>query len=336
MTSPPDVQNVPDVWGLLEQARRAYVELNLASNPTGPDWHKWYEHIRTLDAALAQRERFVLVPKELPKSVLDAINSGTDPAMRHIYDHTSQADWAEYLRLLAAAPKPIQGSIERVETHGPYKATFVEPTEPFNAPSRSGSMSDPSYTGANPLTPADDLPPLPEPFMRLMSQPVYDAWATHMRAYALAARAERDALFETQRKTLESQRDELMRKCAERDAEIEKWKRHYNTLVEVKGVRLLAERAEAAEARVKELERQNGILLDSDPIAAFRSSERKLEAAEKRDAELEERLMVIEKQPTVGWLIPPKNSITLLESVVVAWRERAFEVSELIERPKCT
>ncbi len=37
-----------------------------------------------------------------------------------------------------------------------------------------------------------------------------------------AARAERDALFETQRKTLESQRDELMRKCAERDAEIER------------------------------------------------------------------------------------------------------------------
>ncbi len=71
MTSPPDVQNVPDVWGLLSEARKAYVELNLASNPTGPDWHKWYEHISTLDAALAVRDRFVLVPKEVVDRVAE-------------------------------------------------------------------------------------------------------------------------------------------------------------------------------------------------------------------------------------------------------------------------
>ncbi|SRR6266478_3094473 len=51
---------------------------------------------------------------------------------------------------------------------------------------------------------------------------------------------------------------------------------------------------------------------------------------------LEAQLQAIKLQPIVGWLIPPKDSITLLESVMVAWRERAFEVSELIERPKCT
>ncbi len=105
MTSPPDVQNVPDVWTLLQEAAN---QLRYTAF-----MHSETERLMTrLDAALAQRDRFVLVPKELPKSVLDAINSGTDPAMRHIYDHTSQADWAEYLRLLAAAPKPIQGSIE--------------------------------------------------------------------------------------------------------------------------------------------------------------------------------------------------------------------------------
>ena len=64
MISPPDVQNVPDLWTLLERARSAAVELCVAAMPTSPDWHKWFEVRQEIDAALSQRERFVLVPKE--------------------------------------------------------------------------------------------------------------------------------------------------------------------------------------------------------------------------------------------------------------------------------
>jgi len=54
MISPPDVQNVPDIWGILERAREVL------------HWHKRdYDVLRDIDAALAQRERFVLVPKKV-------------------------------------------------------------------------------------------------------------------------------------------------------------------------------------------------------------------------------------------------------------------------------
>ena len=52
MTSPPDVQNVPDVFSLLQQASalaRLTGRLDLAE---------------AIDAALAKRDRFVLVPRE--------------------------------------------------------------------------------------------------------------------------------------------------------------------------------------------------------------------------------------------------------------------------------
>jgi len=52
MTSPPDVQNVPDVWGLLE-ACLTVIEEERASPSV----------CRNIQAALAQRDRFVLVPK---------------------------------------------------------------------------------------------------------------------------------------------------------------------------------------------------------------------------------------------------------------------------------
>src|SRR6266446_1300248 len=59
MTSPPDVQNVPDVWGLLEQARdwiQQQTEWQLAGSKTV------HPMALRIDAALAQRDRFVLVP----------------------------------------------------------------------------------------------------------------------------------------------------------------------------------------------------------------------------------------------------------------------------------
>ena len=132
------------------------------------------------------------------------------------------------------------------------------------------------------MTPADDLPALPPmPDTAAFLYPI--EVGEYARAYALAARAERDE-------------------------------------------------------RIKELEHR--LVLREKAVdhnlQAAQEAERRAEAHEKRVAELEEKLFMIKLQPTVGWLIPPKDSITLLESVVVAWRERAFEVSELIERPKCT
>jgi|SRR5467141_4514268 len=66
MTSPPDVQNVPDVWTILEQAR----EEVLFWPPAGRDRlpNKTRAVVEAIDAALAQRDRFVLVPKEPEES----------------------------------------------------------------------------------------------------------------------------------------------------------------------------------------------------------------------------------------------------------------------------
>ena len=61
MTSPPDVQNVPDVWALLEQASASIYRL----------FHQTDDQralISDINAALAQRDRFVLVPKEPERS----------------------------------------------------------------------------------------------------------------------------------------------------------------------------------------------------------------------------------------------------------------------------
>jgi len=50
MTSPPDVQNVPDVWGLLERAHDMLIDVR----PFAAE----------VSAALRERDRFVLVPND--------------------------------------------------------------------------------------------------------------------------------------------------------------------------------------------------------------------------------------------------------------------------------
>jgi len=60
MTSPPDVQNVPDVWALLEQARDLLQRMSVGKPPLDCAY--------CINAALAQRDRFVLVPKEPAES----------------------------------------------------------------------------------------------------------------------------------------------------------------------------------------------------------------------------------------------------------------------------
>jgi len=60
MTSPSDVQNVPDVWGLLGKSLALIEAIQTRSTP-----HAEVRAVQSLlDAALAQRDRFVLVPKE--------------------------------------------------------------------------------------------------------------------------------------------------------------------------------------------------------------------------------------------------------------------------------
>jgi len=102
MTSPPDVQNVPDVWPLLKRMRD-YME-----NNSGPgSWAN--EVIREADAALAQRDRFVLVPREPTQAMVDATyearNKGVDIG-ESIYYHMVKA-------MIAATPCPRHDPCER-------------------------------------------------------------------------------------------------------------------------------------------------------------------------------------------------------------------------------
>ncbi|SRR6266699_4641784 len=78
ISSSPDVQNVPDVWGLLERARDAILQRN--------DLRTVVSDIRD---ALAARDRFVLVPKAAPASML-----------------TPYLTIEQWRLILAAAPKP--------------------------------------------------------------------------------------------------------------------------------------------------------------------------------------------------------------------------------------
>jgi hypothetical protein len=100
MTSPPDVQNVPDVWTVLKRARD-YLE-----NNSGPgSWAN--EIIREADAALVQRDRFVLVPARVGTLLLEATSEGFEGAG---WTDESWADWWVEMReawhVLAASPKP--------------------------------------------------------------------------------------------------------------------------------------------------------------------------------------------------------------------------------------
>ena|SRR6266404_7866499 len=101
--SPPDVQNVPDVWRLLKDASDVLC---------GFDVDPPQVLVKRLDAALAQRDRFVLVPKEPTTEQWNAVwdATGTD-AMRHMRKVLSIHDirqlYYEFNQImLAALPKP--------------------------------------------------------------------------------------------------------------------------------------------------------------------------------------------------------------------------------------
>jgi len=110
------------------------------------------------------------------------------------------------------------------------------------------------------MTPADDLPALPAPDKDCLD---WDGPYYHkdMSAYALAARAERDAEIERLKNHIKHERAALKNAC---------------------------DRAEAAEARVKELE-------ETEQIAVERYGETvaHCDTLQARIAELEERLMVL-------------------------------------------
>ncbi len=97
MTSPPDVQNVPDVWGLLEWAlKRVLRYQSTISVQLGDDLPE------RIEAALLQRDRFVLVPKEPTQAMIDAgyEAAGTAPLVG------KPIDYHQIKAAIAAAPKP--------------------------------------------------------------------------------------------------------------------------------------------------------------------------------------------------------------------------------------
>ncbi len=97
MTSPPDVQNVPDVWGLLEQARD--MMLHWATH-TQKAARLRKELCDCIDAVLAQRDRFVLVPKEPVATV------NWNPWGDFEVTWNPESVLASGTKLYAAAPKP--------------------------------------------------------------------------------------------------------------------------------------------------------------------------------------------------------------------------------------
>jgi len=129
------------------------------------------------------------------------------------------------------------------------------------------------------MTPADDLPALPpRDFQHCYETGVgfdcEDVWGEQaMRAYALAARAERDKQW----------RDWCVIEVAIRNPAVAEYMKHWEG------------RAEAAEARVKELEEASAmkdrIIRNLDPEAS--GLREKLETTEARVAELQEKLMVM-------------------------------------------
>ena len=91
MTSPPDVQNVPDVWALLEQARDLLQRMSVGKPPLDCAY--------CINAALAQRDRFVLVPKEPDDAMIEAGAAS----------YRKQNGWLDvWDEMLAAVPKPLE------------------------------------------------------------------------------------------------------------------------------------------------------------------------------------------------------------------------------------
>jgi hypothetical protein len=86
----------PDVWALLEQARDFLFDAYPMETRRSKEW---VDIGQSIDIALAQSDRFVLVPKEpTPKMIGAAIEAS----------QTNETDtWHNYYRaMLTAAPKP--------------------------------------------------------------------------------------------------------------------------------------------------------------------------------------------------------------------------------------
>lgn len=97
MTSPPDVQKVPDVWGLLEEA----------ANVERVDRDRLYYFVGRVRTALAQRDRFVLVPKEADLEMSDAYWADVNAAPLALSGASKEELFRHrWVNVLAAAPKP--------------------------------------------------------------------------------------------------------------------------------------------------------------------------------------------------------------------------------------
>lgn len=106
MTTTADVQNVPDVFRLLERARSLFLTDTLAKYEGMVDAQQ-HELLKAIDAALAQRERFVLVPKEPTEEMKMAGANAPLPAV-HIDSISGRAQLSAstcYRAMLAASPK---------------------------------------------------------------------------------------------------------------------------------------------------------------------------------------------------------------------------------------
>jgi len=89
MTSPPDVQNVPDIWTLLEDV---VLDGGCGALKNGT--------VRRIILALTQRDRFVLVPLEPTPEIEHAWYNGPTSTHNRFREHWRNA--------LAAALKPSE------------------------------------------------------------------------------------------------------------------------------------------------------------------------------------------------------------------------------------
>ena len=145
-------------------------------------------------------------------------------------------------------------------------------------------MSDPSHTGANPLTPADDLPPLTIPGPHATTLDWSEYWRIKYQRTE-ATRAERDADLEHANKWRAQAVDrirDLSREIVERDAEIERLTTELKRAVE-HGIRLLEQLAQR-DAEVERLKAEGQ--LDYDGMREFQAryiaADQRAEAAEAR------------------------------------------------------
>jgi|SRR5216683_8161634 len=103
--------NVPDVWGLLERARSLFLA-DAHANYEGMVDAQQHELLEAVDAALAQRDRWQLVPKDPGHDRLQLIfdwvmGNETADDDGHYWGTSDQVAKAKefWAALLAAAPK---------------------------------------------------------------------------------------------------------------------------------------------------------------------------------------------------------------------------------------